>query len=117
MTNVFFEGRRSPYGLGVTVRRRYAAIQCVVLRFQNDPHVKILVLLGEVGGTLEYDVCKAIRDGVLTKPIVAWCTGTVAANFTYDVQFGHAGALANSDLETASAKNKVIRGKTRSTKS
>jgi ATP citrate (pro-S)-lyase len=79
------------------------------LKFQNDPHVKILVLLGEVGGILEYDVCKAIKDGVLTKPIVAWCTGTVAANFTYDVQFGHAGALANSDMETAEAKNKALR--------
>jgi len=79
------------------------------IKFQNDPHAKILVLLGEVGGTLEYDVCNAIKEGVLTKPIIAWCTGTVAANFTYDVQFGHAGALANSDLETAHAKNKALR--------
>jgi len=80
-----------------------------LIKFQKDPIAKILVLLGEVGGTLEYDVCEAIRQGVITKPVVAWCTGTVAANFTYDVQFGHAGALANSDLETAAAKNKALR--------
>merc|ERR1719471_975345 len=80
-----------------------------LIKFQMDPHVKILVLLGEVGGTLEYDVCKAIESGIITKPVIAWCTGTVASNFTYDVQFGHAGALANSDVETAAAKNQALR--------
>jgi ATP citrate (pro-S)-lyase len=80
-----------------------------LIKFQMDPHVKILVLLGEVGGTLEYDVCTAIESGIITKPVIAWCTGTVASNFTYDVQFGHAGALANSDVETAAAKNEALR--------
>eukprot|EP00494_Astrolonche_serrata_P006553 UN06577 len=79
------------------------------IKFQNDPDIKLLVLLGEVGGTLEYKVVEAIKNGTLTKPIVAWCTGTIAASFTYDVQFGHAGALANSALETAAAKNKALK--------
>ncbi len=52
------------------------------------------MLLGEVGGTDEFDVVRAIADGRLTKPLVAWCIGTCAALFPYDVQFGHAGALA-----------------------
>jgi len=80
-----------------------------ILKFEADPHTKILVLLGEVGGSLEYEVIQAIKDGRITKPVVAWCTGTVAANFTYDVQFGHAGALAGSKVETAHAKNEALR--------
>jgi ATP citrate (pro-S)-lyase len=80
-----------------------------ILRFENDPKCKILVLLGEVGGVEEYKVCEAIKDGRITKPLIAWCIGTCAKMFTTEVQFGHAGALAQSDLETADAKNKALR--------
>ena len=33
----------------------------------------------------------------------------MAASFAYDVQFGHAGALANSTVETAAAKNEALK--------
>ena len=56
-----------------------------------------------------YTLIKARRDGRLTKPIVAWCIGTCAMLFGSDVQFGHAGASANADAETAIAKNKALR--------
>ncbi|KAG9296179.1 hypothetical protein G9A89_014771 [Geosiphon pyriformis] len=80
-----------------------------LLRFENDPNCKILVLLGEVGGVEEYRVCEAIRSGQIKKPLIAWCIGTCAKMFTTEVQFGHAGALAQSDLETSDAKNSAIR--------
>ena len=80
-----------------------------MLRYEADPSIQMMVLLGEVGGTLEYDVCEAIKAGTITKPVVAWCTGTVAKFFPYDVQFGHAGALAQATLETADAKNAALR--------
>jgi len=79
-----------------------------LIRYQKDPNCKFMVLLGEVGGILEYDVIKAIKDGILTKPIIAWCTGTCATSFTHEVQFGHAGAMAQSVLETAAEKNKQL---------
>eukprot|EP00485_Elphidium_margaritaceum_P000733 CAMPEP_0202687340 /NCGR_PEP_ID=MMETSP1385-20130828/3028_1 /ASSEMBLY_ACC=CAM_ASM_000861 /TAXON_ID=933848 /ORGANISM="Elphidium margaritaceum" /LENGTH=1102 /DNA_ID=CAMNT_0049342113 /DNA_START=125 /DNA_END=3433 /DNA_ORIENTATION=- len=79
-----------------------------LLRYQQEPTCKILVVLGEVGGTLEYDVIDAIKAKRLTKPIVAWCTGTCADYFSYDVQFGHAGALAQSLREKANAKNEAL---------
>ena len=81
----------------------------VLLRYEANPNIKMLVLLGEVGGTDEYDVCEAIKDGRITKPLVAWCVGTCAACFSYEVQFGHAGALARSNLETAAAKNAAMK--------
>jgi ATP citrate (pro-S)-lyase len=69
----------------------------------------MIVLLGEVGGIEEYDVCQALKDGRITKPLVAWCIGTCAGMFTAEVQFGHAGSCANSDRETAVAKNQALR--------
>ncbi|OMH83136.1 ATP-citrate synthase, partial [Zancudomyces culisetae] len=80
-----------------------------LLRYEADPNVKLMVLLGEVGGVEEYRVAEAVKSKKLTKPIVAWCIGTCAKMFGAEVQFGHAGALANTDLETAEAKNAGLR--------
>jgi ATP citrate (pro-S)-lyase len=80
-----------------------------ILRFQADPVCKMIVLLGEVGGVEEYKVVEAVKSGKITKPVIAWCIGTCAKMFATEVQFGHAGALANSDLETADAKNQALR--------
>lgn len=62
----------------------------------------------QVGGVEEYEVCEALKSGVLSKPLVAWCIGTCASMFASEVQFGHAGACANSNRETASAKNEAL---------
>ncbi|KAB5585995.1 putative ATP-citrate synthase subunit 1 [Coniochaeta sp. 2T2.1] len=80
-----------------------------MLRYQADPECKILVLLGEVGGVEEYKVIEAVKQGVITKPIVAWAIGTCASMFKTEVQFGHAGSFANSQLETAAMKNKMMK--------
>lgn len=80
-----------------------------ILRFQADPKCKVIVLLGEVGGVEEYRVIEAVKKGIVTKPIVAWAIGTVASMLQTEVQFGHAGSMANSDLETAVAKNKAMK--------
>ena len=69
----------------------------------------MMVLLGEVGGTEEYKIVRAIKDGRITKPIVAWCIGTCAKMFTSEVQFGHAGSCANADNETATSKNAALK--------
>ncbi|EAU82052.2 ATP citrate lyase isoform 2 [Coprinopsis cinerea okayama7 len=80
-----------------------------LLRYEADPNCKMLVLLGEVGGIEEYRVIEAVKSGKIKKPIVAWAIGTCAKMFTTEVQFGHAGSMANSDMETADAKNKAMR--------
>ncbi|KAI9847105.1 MAG: citrate synthase [Sclerophora amabilis] len=80
-----------------------------MLRYQADPECKILLLLGEVGGTEEYKVIEAVKSGKITKPIIAWAIGTCAGMFKTEVQFGHAGSFANSQLETAAHKNKSMR--------
>lgn len=79
-----------------------------LLRMQDNPEVKYMILLGEVGGTEEYKVIEAVKSGKITKPIIAWCIGTIAKYYDSGVQFGHAGASANGDAETAEAKNKAM---------
>merc|ERR1719428_1475425 len=79
------------------------------LRYQDDPKAKFLLLLGEVGGVDEYEVIEAVKSGRITKPIIAWCVGTVAECFKTAVQFGHAGAQARGDMETAKAKNAAMK--------
>ena len=80
-----------------------------MLRFQDDPNCKMIVLLGEVGGFEEYRAIAAVKNKRVTKPIVAWTIGTCAKMFTTEVQFGHAGSFANSEAETADFKNWAMR--------
>ena len=80
-----------------------------IMRYQADPDAAMIVLLGEVGGRDEYDVADALKTGKITKPLVAWCIGTCSKMFSAGVQFGHAGAKARTDLETADAKNKALK--------
>ncbi|KAM6951256.1 ATP-citrate synthase [Aplochiton taeniatus] len=80
-----------------------------VIRYQGTPGIKMIVVLGEIGGTDEYNICQGIKDGRITKPVVCWCIGTCATMFSSEVQFGHAGACANQASETAVAKNQALR--------
>lgn len=81
----------------------------VVHLYQNDDRVKIICLLGEVGNEDENHIADLIRQGVITKPVIARCCGTSAELLSSDIQFGHAGAKANAERETAFFKNKNLR--------
>ncbi len=80
-----------------------------IMRYEANPDIKMIVLLGEVGGTDEYVVVDALKSGKIKKPIVAWCIGTCSKVFPAEVQFGHAGARAGAERETSDAKNKALK--------
>ncbi|MHA1795914.1 MAG: citrate/2-methylcitrate synthase, partial [Promethearchaeota archaeon] len=80
-----------------------------LLRYERNPKIKMLVCLGEIGGTDEYKIVDALKEGKITKPLVIWVTGTAAKILPKGLQFGHAGAMAGSDRETAEAKNAALR--------
>lgn len=80
-----------------------------IMRYEKNPKVKMIVCLGEVGGVDEYNIVEALEKKTITKPLVIWVTGTCAKAFKTDVQFGHAGAKADADAETADAKNKALK--------
>ncbi len=80
-----------------------------LLRYEQNPHIKMMVCLGEVGGTDEYAVADALKTGKITKPLVMWTTGTCAKMLPGGVQFGHAGAKADAEETTAEAKNNALK--------
>ncbi|KAJ1692053.1 hypothetical protein LUZ63_008751 [Rhynchospora breviuscula] len=80
-----------------------------VLRFNNIPQVKMMVVLGELGGRDEYSLVEALKEGKVNKPVVAWVSGTCARLFKSEVQFGHAGAKSGGDMESAQGKNQALR--------
>lgn len=90
---------------------RYPGMSLIehLLRYEKNPHIKMLVCLGEIGGKDEYKIVDALKNGQITKPLVIWVTGTAASILPKGLQFGHAGAMAGSDLETAVAKNKALK--------
>ncbi len=80
-----------------------------LLRFERIPEIKMLVCLGEVGGCGEYEIAEALKNKKITKPLVIWVTGTCTKAFKTEVQFGHAGAKAGCEEETADAKNTALK--------
>ncbi|KAG8372873.1 hypothetical protein BUALT_Bualt12G0112400 [Buddleja alternifolia] len=80
-----------------------------VLRFNNIPQVKMMVVLGELGGRDEYSLVEALKQEKINKPVVAWVSGTCARLFKSEVQFGHAGAKSGGEMESAQAKNEALR--------
>ncbi len=80
-----------------------------LLRYDADPEIKLLVALGELGGRQEYDIIEAKKTGKITKPLIMWVSGTCASLFPWEVQFGHAGAKAGKEEESAPAKNKALK--------
>lgn len=73
--------------------------------FQNDPKVKQIILIGEVGGTEELHAAKYIQQHV-TKPVFAYVAGHGAPQGT---QLGHAGAILGRSSESASYKSMVLK--------
>ncbi len=80
-----------------------------ILRYEANPEIAMIACLGELGGEDEYLIVDALEGGRITKPLVAWVTGTCAPYLPASVQFGHAGAKADTEKETAQAKNRALR--------
>ncbi|RME82552.1 MAG: succinate--CoA ligase subunit alpha [Caldilineae bacterium] len=78
----------------------------VLTSFETDPDTKAVVLLGEVGGTMEEDVAAFVREGGFSKPLVAFIAGRLAPP---DRPMGHAGAIVMGRGETYEAKVEALR--------
>ncbi|HOT06518.1 MAG: Succinyl-CoA ligase (ADP-forming) subunit alpha [Methanosaeta sp. PtaB.Bin039] len=80
-----------------------------IMRYEANLDIAMIACLGELGGEDEYQIIKALKEGKISKPLVAWVTGTCASFLPGSVQFGHAGAKADTAMETAAAKNQAFR--------
>jgi succinyl-CoA synthetase alpha subunit len=69
--------------------------------FEEDPETEAVVIIGELGGTMEEEVAEAIEDGTFTKPLVASMGGRTAPEGT---KMGHAGAIVTAGKGTVEDK-------------
>src|SRR3989338_9362767 len=68
-----------------------------IIRYEDNPEIKIIVAISELGGKEEYEIVKAKQEGKITKPMIMLVSGTCATIFPWEVQFGHAGAKAGKE--------------------
>lgn len=73
--------------------------------YQADPGTKAVVMVGELGGSMEEEVAEAIAAGIFTKPLVAFIGGRTAPE---GKRMGHAGAIAGGGRGTAKGKVELL---------
>ena len=72
--------------------------------FMNDPETKGIVMIGEIGGNMEADAAKWIKENG-TKPVVGFIAGATAPKGR---TMGHAGAIIGGKADTAEAKKQIM---------
>jgi succinyl-CoA synthetase alpha subunit len=76
----------------------------ILTLFQEDKDTKAVVLIGEIGGTLEQDAAAFIKSE-MTKPVVAFVAGNTAPPGR---RMGHAGAIITGTAAKASEKIEAL---------
>ena len=72
--------------------------------FMNDPDTEGIIMIGEIGGTMEADAARYIKE-FGTKPVVGFIAGQTAPKGR---TMGHAGAIIGGAEDTAAAKMKIM---------
>ena len=72
--------------------------------FENDDETDGIVVIGEIGGTMEIDAANWAKDNT-SKPIVGFIAGQTAPS---GKRMGHAGAIISGGDETAKAKMDIM---------
>lgn len=72
--------------------------------FMDDEQTKGIIMIGEIGGSMESDAAEWIRKNG-TKPVVGFIAGQTAPKGR---RMGHAGAIIGGKADTAAAKMKIM---------
>ena len=73
--------------------------------FMEDDQTKGIIMIGEIGGSMEAEAAEWIRDHG-TKPVVGFIAGQTAPKGR---RMGHAGAIIGGKSDTAAAKMAIMR--------
>ena len=74
--------------------------------FMNDDETNCIVMIGEIGGQLEADAARWIKENGNKKPVVGFVAGETAPKGR---TMGHAGAIVGGKDDTAEAKKRIMR--------
>jgi succinyl-CoA synthetase alpha subunit len=77
----------------------------VLKLFEADPLTDAVVLIGEIGGSMEIEAAEYVRQNG-TKPVIGFIAGETAPPGR---RMGHAGAIVSGADESAAAKKAVMR--------
>ncbi len=77
-----------------------------VALFMDDPETECIVMIGEIGGQLEADAAKWIKETGNKKPVVGFIAGETAPKGR---TMGHAGAIVGGSEDTAEAKKRIMK--------
>ena len=72
--------------------------------FEEDPETEGVVLIGEIGGQMENDAARWIKEN-MSKPVVGFIAGQTAPPGR---RMGHAGAIVSGGDDTAEAKMRIM---------
>jgi len=73
--------------------------------FEEDDETEAIVMIGEIGGDLEIQAAKLIKEKI-TKPVIAFIAGQTAPK---GKRMGHAGAIVSGSKGTAQEKMEALR--------
>ena len=77
----------------------------ILKHFNDDDETQGVVMIGEIGGNMENEAAKWIKDN-MEKPVVSFIAGQTAPK---GKRMGHAGAIISEGSETAEAKIKILK--------
>jgi succinyl-CoA synthetase alpha subunit len=72
----------------------------------NDDETECIVMIGEIGGQLEADAAKWIKENGNRKPVIGFIAGETAPKGR---TMGHAGAIVGGSEDTAQAKKAILK--------
>ncbi|MGD9662336.1 CoA-binding protein [Desulfovibrio sp. 86] len=73
--------------------------------FEADPETEAVVIIGELGGSMEEEVAEAMEAKIFTKPLVAFIGGRTAPE---GKRMGHAGAIVTGGKGTVKGKVRAL---------
>ncbi|WP_410877676.1 succinate--CoA ligase subunit alpha [Myroides sp. DW712] len=84
--------------IGTTTRE---AVQLLMA----DPETEAIIMIGEIGGQLEADAARWIKENGNKKPVIGFIAGETAPKGR---TMGHAGAIVGGADDTAAAKKRIM---------